>query len=125
MIGAGRLKQALLDSEDSLKMNTSFVERLNLTIRQGSAYLGRRALCSMKGHVKNKLQPRRLAKDSFMDSLPLLRRELPLSQVAPSFSLSALRTAAVVPWGVSVTSASDSCRWWSYLELCRCFGSLG
>ena len=60
-----------------------------------------------------------------MDSLPLLRRELPLSQVAPSFSLSALRAAAVVPWGVSVTSASDSCRWWSYLELCRCFGSLG
>ncbi|HTY24367.1 MAG TPA: hypothetical protein VMC85_14625 [Desulfomonilaceae bacterium] len=29
-------------------MNTSFVERLNLTIRQGSAYLGRRTLCQAR-----------------------------------------------------------------------------
>jgi len=34
-----------------------------------------------------------------MDSLPLLRRELPLSPSYPSFSLSALRAAAVVPLG--------------------------
>ena len=27
-----------------MKLNTSFVERLNLTVRQGSAYLGRRTL---------------------------------------------------------------------------------
>jgi hypothetical protein len=60
---------------------------------------GAAAHCSMKGHVKNKLQPRRLAKDTFMDSLPLLRRELPLSPSYPSFSLSALRAAAVVPLG--------------------------
>jgi hypothetical protein len=40
-----RLEQALRDSEDSVKLNTSFVERLNLTIRQGSAYLGRRTIC--------------------------------------------------------------------------------
>src|SRR5687767_16038565 len=39
-----RLEQALHDSEDSMKLNTSFVERLNLTIRQGSAYLGRRTI---------------------------------------------------------------------------------
>ena len=32
-----RLKDALLASEDSATLNTSFVERLNLTIRQGSA----------------------------------------------------------------------------------------
>ena len=44
LIGAGRLKQALRDSEDSETLDTSFVERLNLTIRQGSAYLGRRTL---------------------------------------------------------------------------------
>ena len=44
VIGAGRLRQALHDSEDSQTLNTSFVERLNLTIRQGSAYLGRRTL---------------------------------------------------------------------------------
>ena len=34
-----------------------------------------------------------------MDSLPLLRRELPLSPSHPSFSLSALRATAVVPLG--------------------------
>src|SRR5713101_5325626 len=36
---AGRLNEALLESEDSETLNTSFIERLNLTIRQGSAYL--------------------------------------------------------------------------------------
>ena len=49
VIGAGRLKQALRNSEDSVKLNTSFVERLNLTIRQGSSYLGRRTLCQARG----------------------------------------------------------------------------
>jgi IS1 family transposase len=43
--GAWRLKQALQDSEDSVNLNTSFIERLNLTIRQGSAYLFRRTTC--------------------------------------------------------------------------------
>lgn len=32
-------------SEDSRQLNTSYIERLNLTIRQGSAYLCRRTLC--------------------------------------------------------------------------------
>ena len=45
MIGSeDRLGEALLRSEDSEKLNTSFVERLNLTIRQACAYLSRRAL---------------------------------------------------------------------------------
>jgi hypothetical protein len=45
-IGAAwRWEQAWRDSEDSTKLNTSFIERLNLTIRQGSAYLCRRTLC--------------------------------------------------------------------------------
>src|SRR5215510_4148179 len=48
VIGAGRLKQALRNSEDSVKLNTSFVERLNLTIRLGSAYLGRRTICQAR-----------------------------------------------------------------------------
>jgi hypothetical protein len=48
VIGAGRLKEALGASEDSLKLNTSFVERLNLTIRQASAYLGRRTICQAR-----------------------------------------------------------------------------
>src|ERR1017187_3915649 len=33
------------NSEDSRLLNTSYIERLNLTIRQGSAYLCRRTLC--------------------------------------------------------------------------------
>lgn len=40
-----RLDDALVESEDSTKVNTSFIERLNLTIRQGSAYLNRRSPC--------------------------------------------------------------------------------
>ncbi len=46
VIGAAwRFEQALRNSEDSSKLNTSFIERLNLTIRQGSAYLFRRTIC--------------------------------------------------------------------------------
>ncbi|MCZ6490003.1 MAG: hypothetical protein O7A06_05680, partial [Acidobacteria bacterium] len=40
-----RWEQAWRDSEDSVKLNTSYVERLNLTIRQCSAYLSRRTIC--------------------------------------------------------------------------------
>ena len=39
----------LWESEDSETLNTSFVERLNLTIRQGSAYLRRRSPCHARG----------------------------------------------------------------------------
>ena len=46
---ARRLEDALLNSEDSETLNTSFIERLNLTIRQGSAYLHRRAPCHARG----------------------------------------------------------------------------
>ena len=55
---ARRLQDALLTSEDSEHLNTSFVERLNLTIRQGSAYLRRRSPCparcedQLRGHVE-------------------------------------------------------------------------
>ena len=45
VIGAAwRLDQALTHSEDSPTVNTSFIERLNLTIRQRSTYLSRRTL---------------------------------------------------------------------------------
>ena len=53
-----QLKDALWESEDSATLNTSFVERLNLTIRQGSAYLRRRSPChargadQLRGHVE-------------------------------------------------------------------------
>ena len=55
---ASRLNAALLASEDSEALNTSFIERLNLTIRQGSAYLRRRSPChargadQLRGHVE-------------------------------------------------------------------------
>ena len=39
-----QLRQALMHSEDSTTVNTSFIERLHLTIRQCCAYLGRRRL---------------------------------------------------------------------------------
>ena len=42
------LEEALFHSEDSSTLNTSFVERHNLTIRQGCSYLGRRT----PGHAR-------------------------------------------------------------------------
>ena len=52
-----RLKDAL-ESDDSESLNTSFVERLNLSIRQGSAHLRRRSTSHVRcegqlgGHVE-------------------------------------------------------------------------
>ena len=48
---ANRLGQALMDSEDSTTVNTSFIERLNLTIRQCCAYLGCRQLSHARRQV--------------------------------------------------------------------------
>jgi len=47
-----KLERALSDSEDSSTLNTSFIERLNLTIRQGSAYLCRRSLCHSRWRTR-------------------------------------------------------------------------
>ena len=64
---ASRLNAALLASEDSETLNTSFIERLNLTIRQGSAYLRRRSPChargadQLRGHVELVLSEYRAA----------------------------------------------------------------
>ena len=44
-----QFERALYNSEDSCSLNTAFIERLNLTIRQGSAYLGRKTPC----HARN------------------------------------------------------------------------
>ena len=46
IVGADwRFEEALAESEDSSTLNTSFIERLNLTIRQSTAYLTRRSAC--------------------------------------------------------------------------------
>lgn len=51
--GAGwRFEEALKESEDSSTLNTSFIERLNLTIRQSSAYLARRTPCHARTQEK-------------------------------------------------------------------------
>src|SRR5215467_6524351 len=53
-----RFEERLQRSEDSSTLNTSFIERLNLTIRQGSAYLCRRTICHarwrqrLEGHLE-------------------------------------------------------------------------
>ena len=54
---AARLKAAIVESEDSETLNTSFIERLNLTIRQASAYLRRRSPCHAALLRKSKLAP--------------------------------------------------------------------
>ena len=56
-----RLEDALEESEDSHKLNTSFIERLNLTVRQGSAYLGRRTACHSRSeeHLRDQLELQR------------------------------------------------------------------
>ena len=45
---SNQLKYALFHSEDSSTLNTSFIERLNLTIRRGCAYLNRKT----PGHAR-------------------------------------------------------------------------
>jgi IS1 family transposase len=40
--------KALLNSKDSETLNTSFIERLNLTIRQSISYLARRTTCFVR-----------------------------------------------------------------------------
>src|SRR5262249_44383010 len=53
-----RFEERLQRSEDSSTLNTSFIERLNLTIRHGSAYLCRRTICHarwkerLEGHLE-------------------------------------------------------------------------
>ena len=56
-----RFEAGLTHSEDSSTLTTSFIERLNLTIRQGSAYLSRRTL----SHARSE--------DKLEDHLELLR----------------------------------------------------
>ena len=47
-----RFEAGLNNSEDSSTLNTSFIERMNLTIRQGSAYLSRRTLSHARSEDK-------------------------------------------------------------------------
>ena len=53
-----QFEQVLLESEDSETLNTSFIERLNLTIRQATAYLTRRTICFARcsDYLENQLE---------------------------------------------------------------------
>ncbi len=52
MGAAWRFEAGLNNSEDSSTLNTSFIERMNLTIRQGLAYLSRRTLSHARSEDK-------------------------------------------------------------------------
>ena len=52
MEASWRFEEVLDNSEDSSTLNTSFIERMNLTIRQGSAYLSRRTLSHARAEEK-------------------------------------------------------------------------
>ena len=59
VIGSAKeFEHALLESEDSSTLNTSFIERLNLTLRQATSYLTRRTTCHarMKEYLENQLE---------------------------------------------------------------------
>ena len=47
-----RFEEVLTNSEDSTTLNTSFIERMNLTTRQSSAYLTRRTLSHARSKEK-------------------------------------------------------------------------
>jgi len=55
---SAELEKALEASEDSSSLNTSFIERLNLTIRQACSYLTRRTTCHARSrnHLKGQLE---------------------------------------------------------------------
>ena len=51
-------EEALSESEDLATLNACFVERINLTVRQGSAYLARRVVshCPWKSRLTDHLE---------------------------------------------------------------------
>ena len=91
---ADRLAAALWASEDSATLNTSFIERLNLTIRQASAYLRRRSPChargidQLRGHVElvrchyNFVRPHRALRFGRETRTPAMQAGLVTSRLA-------------------------------------------
>ena len=121
-----RFEETLRDSEDSSKLNTSFVERLNLTIRLGSAYLFRRTICHarwkerLEDHLEllrcyyNFVRPHRPLK--LVDEIRtpamqagLTMRPLMLSEIFPAATF--LWVSEKVRSGQAVAVASLS-TWW-------------
>jgi IS1 family transposase len=126
---ASRLQDALVRSEDSQTLNTSFVERLNLTIRQGSAYLRRRTLCharcadQLRGHVEllrchyNFVRPHRSLKFGRETRTPAMQAglastRLHWSDIFTARGLSLRLFVTVVAFALPVTRAELlTCSW--------------
>ena len=116
---ASRLKAALWESEDSATLNTSFVERLNLTIRQASAYLRRRSPCHARGadqlrrHVElvrchyNFVRPHRALRFGRETRTPAMQAGLVSTRLAMSDIFAARRVTLRVLVALVETGAAE------------------
>ena len=128
---ANHLKAALLRSEDSATLNTSFIERLNLTIRQGSAYLRRRSPCHARGadqlrsHVElmrchyNFVRPHRALRFGRETRTPamqagLVTTRLPWRDIFAVRGLSLRILVTVVAFPVPINRAELPTCWWPH-----------
>ena len=122
-----RFDEALNHSEDSSTLNTSFIERLNLTIRQGSAYLARRALSharlrdKLEQHLEllrchyNFVRPHRALKFGHETRTPAMQAGLTTRRLTPREVFVCTRTSAsilieydVITFGCARRQATDT-----------------
>ena len=122
-----RWKEVWRTSEDSRQLNTSYIERLNLTIRQGSAYLCRRSLCHarrklrLEDHLEllrchyNFLRPHRALKFGSEIRTPAMQAGLSTKRLTfrdvfavITTSLHLAKAALVVIFGTNSTGREDS-----------------
>lgn len=121
VIGAAwRFDEALRRSEDSSTVNTSFVERLNLTIRQSSAYLSRRTLSharatdTLDAHLEllrcyyNFVRPHGALKFGRETRTPAMQAGLATRRLTLRDIFVSLRR--LVPWLCGVLTLADSRR---------------
>ena len=116
-------------SEDSATLNTSFIERLNLTIRQASAYLRRRSPCHARGadqlrsHVElvrchyNFVRPHRALRFGRETRTPamqagLVTTRLPLRDIFAARGLSLRVLVTVVTFPSPINRAELPTCWW-------------
>jgi IS1 family transposase len=128
---ADRLKAALLESEDSETLNTSFIERLNLTIRQASANLRRRSPCHARGadqlrsHVElvrchyNFVRPHRALRFGGETRTPamqagLVSARLALSDIFAACGVTLCVFVTVVAFPSPTNRAEPPTAWWPH-----------
>ena len=128
---ADRLKIGLWESEDSETLNTSFIARLNLTIRQASAYLLRRSPCHARGadqlrsHVElvrchyNFVRPHRALRFGGETRTPamqagLARTRLALSDIFAACGVTLRVFVTVVAFPLPTSRAEPPTSWWRH-----------